>query len=161
MLLCVASPSQLLSACPLTQILTLISLSTPVLLSFHFSQRPLPSLFSIAHQGVPYALVLVAQTPLDVAVAQVHPYASQSPKHPYVAVAQVRLYASQRPKLPYVAASQLPPFATQPQKLPYVVAPPAQQQNVVGLTYPFVLAPPSQLPVFQLSLSDQQCQPQS
>src|SRR6218665_1155897 len=78
------------------------------------------------------------------------PYAAQPPNHPYVAVAH-----------PYVSVAQLPLYATQPQKLPCVIAPQAQQQNVVGLTYPFGLATQSQLPVSQLSLSCQQCQPQS
>src|SRR6218665_2895467 len=127
--LCVASPSQLLSACPSTEILTPISISSPVSLSFLFSQKPPPSLFLTAHQGVPYALVPVAQT-------------SQLPKHPYVAVAQT------------------PPYATGPQKLPYVVAPQAQQRNVVALIYRCALATPSELPVSQLSPSDQHFQPQ-
>src|SRR6218665_1795709 len=47
--LCVASPSQLLSACPSTQILTPISLSTPVPLSFLFSQLPQLLLFSTSY----------------------------------------------------------------------------------------------------------------
>src|SRR6218665_3507928 len=65
--LCVASPSQLLSACPSTQILILISLSTLVLLSFPFSQRPLPILVLTVYREDPYARVPVAQNPLDVA----------------------------------------------------------------------------------------------
>src|SRR6218665_65646 len=138
-----ASSTQLLSACPSTQILTPISLSSPVLLSLLFSQLPRLLLFSTAYREAPYALVSVAQTPLDVAIA-----------HPYVA-------AAQPPKLPYVAAAQLLLDATQPQKLPCVSVPQPQQRNVVAPTYPFFLATQSQLPVSQLSLSDQQCQPQS
>src|SRR6218665_3205217 len=100
--LCVASPSQLLSAGPSAQILTPISLSSPVLPSFLSSQWPLPSLLLTAYREALFALVPAAQNPVDVAVA-----------HPYVSVAQLPLYA------------------TQPQKLPCVIAPQAQQQNVV------------------------------
>src|SRR6218665_3776165 len=165
MLLCVASPSQLLSACPSTQILTPISLSSPVPLFFLLSQLPRLLLFLTACQKAPYALVPVAQTLHDVSVAQVHPYASPRPKHPYVAVAQLPklpgVATAQLPKLPGVAAAQLPPYATQPQKHPCVSVPQPQQRNVVAPTYLFVLATPSQPPVSQLSLSCQQCQPQS
>src|SRR6218665_1160084 len=141
--LCVASPSQLLSACPSTQIRTPISLSSPVLLSSLSSQLPQLLLFLTAYREAPYALVPVARNPLSVSVAQ-------SPEHPYVAVAQ----------LP-PCATQLPLYATQPQMLPYVTEPQSQLRNVVAPTYPFVLATQSQLPVYQLSLSCQQRQPQS
>src|SRR6218665_1339028 len=142
-----ASPSQLLSACPSTQIRTPISLSSPVLLSFPSSQLPQLLPFLTANREAPFALVPVAQNPHDVSVAQ-------PPKHPYVAVAQL-------PKLPGVFAAQLPPDATPSQKLPYVTEPQSQLRNVVAPTYLFVIATQTQLPVYQLSLFCQQCQPQS
>src|SRR6218665_1230688 len=128
---CVASPSQLLSACPSTQILTPISLSSPVPLSFLFSQLPQLLLFSTAYREAPFALVPVAQSPLDVSVA----------------------HATRPPKLLCVAVAQ-------PQKLLCASAPQAQLRNVVAPTYLFFLATPSQLLVSQLSPSCQQCQPQ-
>src|SRR6218665_1901639 len=133
--LCVASPSQLLSACPSTQIPTPSSLSSPVLPSFHSSQLPQLIPFLTAYREAPFALVPAAQNPHDVSVA-----------HPYVSVAQLPPYAS-----------QLPLYATQLQMLPYVSEPQSQLRNVVAPTYLFVLATQTQLPVSQLSLSCQQC----
>src|SRR6218665_2089457 len=101
MLLRVASPSQLLSACPLTQILTLISLSSPVPLSFLFSQLPRLLLCGIAYRESPYALVPVSQSLLSVSVAQAPslPCAVDT-QIPCAVDTQMPFFASQHPKLP-------------------------------------------------------------
>src|SRR6218665_3229769 len=60
-----------------------------------------------------------------------------------------------------VSVAQVRPYASQTQKLPCASEPQSQLRNVAAPTYLFVLATQTQLPVYQLSLSCQQCQPQS